>query len=100
MNRLQLIGLNLIIIALLQLLFWFTEWLVPSKDSLLYTICAYFRITLIMPVFVVIRILSALWFADVASAACLYRGTPPPSRDAAAVNLSLGAFNDEMAGDG
>jgi cellulose synthase/poly-beta-1,6-N-acetylglucosamine synthase-like glycosyltransferase len=52
---------------------------VPDKTSLLYTFCAYFRLTLILPIFVAIRVLSTLWFADVANAAFAYSGSSSPS---------------------
>lgn len=61
-------------IVLLQLLVWITEWVFPEGYPWLRTLFSSFRLALIMPVFVVIRVLSTLWFADVASAAYRYRG--------------------------
>ncbi|KAI6228752.1 Etoposide-induced protein 2.4-like protein [Aphelenchoides fujianensis] len=70
----QCVGINLLVIAVLQVLVWITEWLFPDQQSLLYGFCNLFRNTLILPIFIVIRLLSTLWFADIASAAYKYRG--------------------------
>ncbi|KAI6200020.1 Etoposide-induced protein 2.4-like protein [Aphelenchoides besseyi] len=73
----QCVGINLLVMVVLQLLIWITEWLIPNQNSSIYGFCNVFRNTLILPIFIVIRVLSTLWFADIASAAYKYRGTPP-----------------------
>ncbi|KAH7722401.1 hypothetical protein AAVH_10069 [Aphelenchoides avenae] len=71
----QCVAVNVASILLLQLLVMLTEWLVPHKYSLLHSLFSYFRFLIIMPIFIIIRALSTLWFADVANAALAYRGT-------------------------
>ncbi|CAD5222875.1 unnamed protein product [Bursaphelenchus okinawaensis] len=71
---LQCVFLNVISIFFVQLMVWVTETLFPDKYGWLNTVFATFRLALVLPIFIIIRILSTLWFADVANAAFRYRG--------------------------
>ncbi|CAD5232220.1 unnamed protein product [Bursaphelenchus xylophilus] len=77
---LQCVGVNVASIALVQLMVWITETLFPDKYSWINTLFASFRLALVMPIFIVIRVLSTLWFADVANAAYRYRGSTMSTR--------------------
>lgn len=100
----QIIGSNLAIIVALHILFRIGDWLVPNKDSGLYAFISHFRVMLILPIFIVTRILSTLWFAgrildfrmikhkfflDVANAAFRYRGST--SRSSTSIDISRSA---------
>lgn len=65
---------------MLKLLSWLMEWLAFSdKHPTIYAICNNFRFVVVLLIILIIRILSTLWFADVASAALAYRGSPSHS---------------------
>jgi hypothetical protein len=70
----QCVGLNVASILLLQTFAIITEFIAPSKYSVVHSALSYFRFVLVMPIFLIIRVLSTLWFADVANAALAYRG--------------------------
>ncbi|KAI6189700.1 Etoposide-induced protein 2.4-like protein [Aphelenchoides bicaudatus] len=80
---------NFGIIIGIHILFKLIEWLVPNKNSGLYTFGSYFHVMLILPIFMFIRVVSTLWFADVANAAYRYCGAT--SRSSASVDISRAA---------
>ena len=86
---LQLVVVNVAIILALQILYAVTELLVPAKTSTIYSMLGYFRDILILPIFVVIRLVSAFWFSDIANAAYRFRNLKAPKNDAANVNISI-----------
>ena len=72
----------------LKLLGWLMEWFASTKYPTFYAICNSFQVVVVLLMIVIIRILSTLWFADVASAALTYRGI---SGNSAPVDISRAA---------
>lgn len=71
----QCVAVNVLFIVIVLIIVKITELIVPAEYLYINNTIFFMRVIFLMPVFIVIRILSTLWFADVANAAYRYKGS-------------------------